>query len=127
MQNCEKFETLGERQDGFRKGRSTTRTLLQNEIVNDYNKRLRINNFVGMTDISGCFDRILPPIISLQNLRNGCPWEAVKMHANTLENAKYYLKTKQGISNNYYSHSEVTPVYGNQPMESGKCHATGFV
>jgi hypothetical protein len=39
MHNCKKFEALGDRQDGFRKGRSTIRTLLQNEIINDYNKR----------------------------------------------------------------------------------------
>jgi hypothetical protein len=92
------------------------RTLLQNEIVNDYNnynKRLRVNNFVGMTDISGCFDRILPPIISLLNIRNGCPNEAVKMHAKNLHSAKYFLKTKNGISSNYYTHSQDTPVYGN--------------
>jgi hypothetical protein len=113
LQNCEQFETLGEHQDGFRKGRSTIRTLLQNEIVNDYNKRLRINNFVGMTDISGCFDRILPSIISMLNIKNGCPSEAVKMHADTLQKARYYLKTKNGISENFYSHTETTHVYGN--------------
>jgi hypothetical protein len=96
MHNCEKFEALGDRQDGFGKGRSTIRTL-QNEIINDYNKRLRVNNFVGMTDISGCFDRILPPIISLLNMRNGCPSRAVKMHAKTLQSATYYLKTKKVI------------------------------
>lgn len=28
MQNCEKYGVLGELQDGFRKGKSTTRTLL---------------------------------------------------------------------------------------------------
>jgi hypothetical protein len=87
MTNCERHGTLGDLQDGFRKGRSTTRTLLHNEVINDYNKRLRIDNYVGMTDISGCFDRILPSIISLLNRKNGCPKEAVKMHANTLENA----------------------------------------
>lgn len=43
MQNCEVFGTLGDRQDGFRKGRSTMRTLLQNDLMNDYNKGLRIN------------------------------------------------------------------------------------
>jgi hypothetical protein len=112
MQNCEKHETLGQLQDGFRKGRSTTRTLLHNEIMNDYNKRLRIDNYVGMTDISGCFDRILPPIISLLNRKNGCPKTAVQMHAQTLLNAKYHLKTKQGISEMFYSNS-MTPVYGN--------------
>jgi hypothetical protein len=56
MRNCEQYGTLGNRQDGFRKGRSTMQTLLQNELLNDYNKRLRLNNFVGLTDISGCFD-----------------------------------------------------------------------
>jgi hypothetical protein len=103
MYNCERFGTLGDYQDGFQKGRSTIKTLLQNELFNDYNKRLRINNFVGMTDISGCFDRILPPIISLLNRRNGCPEEAVTCHAETLQNAKYFLKTKQGISTSSYS------------------------
>jgi hypothetical protein len=113
MQNCERFGMLGERQDGFRKGRSTMRTLLQNELISDYNKRLRVNNFMGLTDISGCFDRILPSIISLINQKNGCPPEAVRTHATTLEKARYHLKSKHGISTNYYSHSERTPIYGN--------------
>jgi hypothetical protein len=107
------FKVLGDRQDGFRKGRSTIRTLLQNEIIHNYNKRHRINNFVGMTDISGCFDRIIPSVISMLNVKNGCPMEAVKMHADTLSQARYFLKTKNGISDTYYSHSDATPVYGN--------------
>jgi hypothetical protein len=113
MKNCERYGMLGERQDGFRKGRSTMRTLLQNELISDYNKRLRVNNFMGLTDISGCFDRILPSIISLINQKNGCPSEAVRTHATTLEKARYHLKSKHGISENYYSHSERTPIYGN--------------
>jgi hypothetical protein len=68
--NCEDHGKLGDIQDGFRKGHSTIRTLLHNEIINDYNKRLRINNYVGMTDISGCFDRIVAPVISLLNRKN---------------------------------------------------------
>jgi hypothetical protein len=98
MHHCEKHDILGDYQDGFRKGRSTTRTLLHNELINDYNKRLRIDNFIGMTDISGCFDRILPSIIALLNRKNGCPKAAVSMHANTLSQAKYYLKTQNGVS-----------------------------
>jgi hypothetical protein len=43
LKNCETNGTLGELQDGFRKGRSTTRTLLINEIVNNYNKRLALD------------------------------------------------------------------------------------
>jgi hypothetical protein len=33
MHHCEKHDVLGDLQDGFRKGRSTTRTLLHNELV----------------------------------------------------------------------------------------------
>jgi hypothetical protein len=113
LQNCEKFGTLGDVQDEFRKGGSTIRTLLHNKITNDYNKRLRINNYIGMTDISGCFDRIVAPVISILNLKNGCPPAAVDMHATTLQNAKYHLKTKMGVSDDFYSHSKTTPVYGN--------------
>jgi hypothetical protein len=112
MRNCEKHGILGDLQDGFRKGRSTTRTLLHNEIVCDYNKHLRIDNYIGMTDISACFDRMLPSLISLLNRRNGCPKEAVAMHANTLKESNYYLKTQQGISTSSYSNA-TGPVYGN--------------
>jgi hypothetical protein len=45
LRNCKTYRTLGDLQDGFRKGCSTTRTLLLNELLNDYNKRLRIDNF----------------------------------------------------------------------------------
>jgi hypothetical protein len=112
MRNCENFKVLGEVQDGFRKGRSTTRTLLHNKLFNDYNKRLRIDNYIGLTDISGCFDRILPNIISLLNRRNGCPELAVRMHASTLQKSKYYIKTQNGISEKFYSNG-TSPVYGN--------------
>jgi hypothetical protein len=65
-----------------------------------------------MTDISGCFDRILTPIILLLNRKNGCPKEAVRLHASTLQQAKYYLKTQHGVSDEYYSNA-TTPVYRN--------------
>jgi hypothetical protein len=112
LQNCETHEALGDIQDGFRKGRSTTRTLLHNELINDYNKRLRIDNYIGMTDISGCFDRILPSMIALLNRKNGCTQEAVSMHSETLRHAKYHIKTQHGISSTFYSNDQI-PVYGN--------------
>jgi hypothetical protein len=83
-----------------------------NELVNDYNKRLRIDNFVGMTGIPACFDRILPSIILLLNRQNGCPKEAVTMHVLTLRHANYLLKTQQGVSEKGYSNA-TGPVYGN--------------
>jgi hypothetical protein len=40
LYNCKEHGVLGDLQDGFRKGRSTTQTLLHNKLINDYNKRL---------------------------------------------------------------------------------------
>jgi hypothetical protein len=39
------------------------------------------------------------------------------MQATTLEKAKYHLKTKQGISTNYYNHSKETPGAGDSPSQ----------
>jgi hypothetical protein len=112
LHNCENHGFLGDCQDGFRKGRSTMKTLLHNELANYCNKRLRNDNFLGMTDISGCFDRIVTPVMSVLNIKNGCLAKTVKMHSSTLESAKYHLKTKHGISTTFYSHSRETPVHG---------------
>jgi ribonuclease HI len=111
--NCEEHGTLGDIQNGFRPGRSTMGTIIMNELITEYNRRMRMNFYIIMTDISGCFDRIIPSIISLLNRKNGLSKQAVQMHGNTLRHAKYHLKTKFGISQSYYSHSEDTPIYGN--------------
>jgi hypothetical protein len=47
------------------------------------------------------------------NIKNGCPTSAVEMHADTLQKAKYFLKTKHGISSEYYTNTAATPVFGN--------------
>jgi hypothetical protein len=65
--NCESHGVLGDLQDGFRKGQSTKRTLLH----------IGIDNYTGMTYISGCFDRILPSMLALLNWKNRCTQEAV--------------------------------------------------
>jgi hypothetical protein len=110
---CEEHETLGDVQNGFRPGRSTLGTIITNELVTEYNRRMRINSYTIMTDIAGCFDRIIPSIISILNRKNGASKQAVQMHSKTLGNARYYLKTKYGISDTFYSHTEQIPIYGN--------------
>jgi hypothetical protein len=113
LQNCKKDGKLRNIQDGFWKNRSTICTLLQNKLLSDYNKWQQINNFIGHTDISGCFDQIVIPLISLLNCQNGCPKEAVQTHTRTLLKARYHLKTKQGVSDTFYTNSTETPIHGN--------------
>lgn len=74
---------------------------------------MKINNYVGFTDISACFDRIIPSIISLLNKKCGCPESATQLHAMTIKHSKYHLRTSKGVSADAYSHGENTPIYGN--------------
>jgi ribonuclease HI len=111
--NCEEHGVLGDIQNGFRPGRSTLGTILLNKLIIEYNRRMRINYYVVMTDISGCFDRIIPNITGVLNRKNGASKQAVQMHGQTLRQAKYHIKTKYGISEESYSHSYDTPIYGN--------------
>eukprot|EP00957_Ditylum_brightwellii_P073402 5578146-Ditylum_brightwellii.AAC.1 len=39
-------------------------------------------------------------------------YEVTFAHANTLEEAKYKLKTALGVSDDYYTHCELFPIYG---------------
>jgi hypothetical protein len=51
-------------------------------------------------------------MIALLNRKNGCTQEAVRIHSETLSKARYYIKTQNGISSEFYS-NEKSPVYGN--------------
>jgi hypothetical protein len=104
--NCKEHGALGDIQNGFRPGRSTLGTIITNELVTEYNRRMRTNSYTIMTDISGCFDRIIPSITAILNRKNGLTRQAVQMHGSTLRNARYYLKTKFGTSDTFYSHSK---------------------
>jgi hypothetical protein len=111
--NCEEHKALGDVQNGFRPGRSTLGKIITNELMTEYNRRMRINSYIIMMDIAGCFDRLIPSITSILNRKNGVSKQAVQMHGKTLRNAQYYLKTKFGIFDMFYSHTEQTPIYGN--------------
>ena len=43
----------------------------------------------------------------------GMPKNICVLHASTLKQAKYYLKVMFDISDDYYQHGTLTPIYGN--------------
>jgi hypothetical protein len=63
-------------------------------------------------DASNCFDRITPNIASLAARSFGQHQALCFIHANFLRQAKYYLKTKLGLSEEAYSHCRLHPIYG---------------
>jgi hypothetical protein len=62
-------------------------------------------------DAASCY-RILAPIASLIGRKKGLHRLVTLVHAKTLEDARYKLKTAFGISESEYSHDDAFPIYG---------------
>jgi hypothetical protein len=63
-------------------------------------------------DATSCYDRIIVALASLINRKYGLNRRVVALHANTLQQAKFHLRTTQGISEEFYSHCVQFPIYG---------------
>jgi hypothetical protein len=63
-------------------------------------------------DATSCYDRIIPSIASLAGRSFGQHKALCFVHARFLEDAKYLLKTKLGISEAFFSHCKLVPIFG---------------
>ncbi len=99
-------------QHGARPGHEATTPVFMEELKNDiaYASRKALINFDN--DATSCYDRIIPALASLLGRHHGLHRNIVFVHARTLKEAKYKLKTVLGVSDEYYSHCEFFPIYG---------------
>ena len=63
-------------------------------------------------DATSCYDRIIVSLASLINRKYGIHRKVVAIHASTLHQARFHLRTLSGISEQFYNHSIEFPVYG---------------
>jgi len=63
-------------------------------------------------DATSCYDRILAAIASITSRKFGMHKNVTFVMANTLKECKYKLKTTLGVSNKFYQHCEIFPIYG---------------
>ena len=86
--------------------------ILLTQLTNDNCRILRRNMARFDNDASACFDRIIVPLAMLAARRCGMSEEAIKIHAGTLENMKYSVKTQFGTSKGMYSGTQDEPLFG---------------
>jgi hypothetical protein len=112
MASSETRGTINEGQFGGRKGREATNLALAEELKIDIclASRKSLVNFDN--DAASCYDRILASIASLIGRKKGLHRLVTLVHAKTLEDAKYRLKTALGVSDSDYSHDDAFPIYG---------------
>eukprot|EP00957_Ditylum_brightwellii_P085610 6512629-Ditylum_brightwellii.AAC.1 len=89
---------------GGRKGYDTKTLLLIEELKYDISYSSRKSLINVDNDAALCYDRILPNISSLVAQKFGLNKNVTFVHATTLEQAKYCLKTALGVSDEYYQH-----------------------
>jgi hypothetical protein len=63
-------------------------------------------------DASSCYDRMLPSIASLAARSFGQHQALSFINATFLRQAKYFLKTKFGLSDEEFSHCPLHPIFG---------------
>ena len=63
-------------------------------------------------DATSCYDRIIVSFASLINRKYGLHKKVVAVHATTLLQARFHLRTTTGISQEHYSHSIHYSIYG---------------
>jgi hypothetical protein len=103
---------INDGQHGARPGHEAKTPVLIEETLNDicYASRKSLISFDN--DATSCYDRIIPALASLLGRRHGLHRNVIFVHATTLREAKYKLKTILGISEEFYSHCKIFPIYG---------------
>ena len=64
-------------------------------------------------DATSCYDRIPVFIANVISRKYGMDRRVCMVHGRTLKEAKYFLKTKLGISDSYIQHCRAHPIFGN--------------
>ena len=104
--------TINPGQYGGRPGCEAQSLPLLEELKYDLSYMTRRSLFNFDNDAASCYDRIIIALASLVNRKYGLHREIVLIHASTLEQAKFHLKTAAGTSEAHYSHSIQFPIYG---------------
>ena len=112
MRKAVNEKTLHPGQFGGLPGRDCTSLTFLEEVRLEYSvlTRYPFSNFDN--DATACYDRIVCSIASLAGKKFGIHRDVIFVHAKTLEEAKFKLKTSVGISNSSYTHCTKFPLYG---------------
>jgi hypothetical protein len=107
-----KQKTVRTEQSRGRPGKSAAHSATNATITNEI---IRLQKLTGATlynNATACFDRIVENISNATLMREGLDSKIAKLHDQTLTNAKYYIKTKNGICTSPNGYGLPKPFYG---------------
>jgi hypothetical protein len=98
ISNAETHNLLHPGQYGSRPGR--------NALIPAFIEEMKKSLINFDNDAASCYDRIIPALASLIGRKFGLHCNVVFVHAKTLEETKYKLKTSLGVSNEFYENCQ---------------------
>jgi len=104
--------TINEGLFGGRPGREAQSLTFLEELKYDLSILTRRTLFHFDNDAASCYDRIIISLASLLNRKYGMNRQVTTVHATTLEQARFHLRTPNGISSQSYTHTLQFPIYG---------------
>jgi hypothetical protein len=112
MHKALKTKALHQGQYGGLPGRDCTSLTYLEELRFDYSKLTRypVANFGN--DATACYDRILCAVASLAGRKYGIHKNVIFIHAQTLEEAEFKLKSSTKVSETSYKHCTKFPIHG---------------
>ena len=105
-------DTLHPSQYGGLPGRESLIPVLIEEMQNEIARASRKPYIKQDFDATSCYDRIIPWMASLLSRSRGIHKNVCLVHAPTLQEARYLLKTQLGVSDEFYSQCRAFPIYG---------------
>jgi hypothetical protein len=112
IKHWESQQTLHPGQYGGRAGRESKTLVFMEELKTEicYATQKSLINFDN--DAASCYNRIIPALASLIGWKLGMHRNVIFVHAKTLAETKYKLKTSMGVSDEFYANCEIFPIYG---------------
>eukprot|EP00957_Ditylum_brightwellii_P022957 1732835-Ditylum_brightwellii.AAC.1 len=118
----EERKTINNRQVGGRAGCNANTLTFTEELKNDTSccSRRVLINFDN--DVASCYKRIIPNLANLIGHKKGLHNNVTFVHANTLAEANFKLKTALSVSKDFYQHCTAFLIFGtgqgstNSPM-----------
>jgi hypothetical protein len=107
-----KHQLLNTGQFGSVPNHSPMEPIMLTQLSNDSCRLLKHNLARFDNDASACFDRIIVPLAMLAARRCGMSEASVKIHAETLRQMSYAVKTQYGVSQSSYCSTDSEPLFG---------------
>jgi hypothetical protein len=112
VRRAQDYDMINPGQFGSVPGHTASELVMLNQISNDICRTNKVNIIRFDNDASACYDRILVHLGMVAARRCGMPGNAVQIHAYTLLQMKYTVKTAFGISHASYSGTTTSPLFG---------------